>query len=192
MLVLVGKKWNVRSAAFTVVQLLLFQSVDICGASLDMAWPKKQHYSGSGHMWAAHYAELRCPLTAPAVKLQRKQKESESSKWCLFCVCRHGGLPSDAFILSLSDATVPRGGDVTARSMSNMKEGKVAAKDLWGENHFNKSVEGTMWQFRLNACTSWPVYCQRRPRGHRMQIVNHMLLFTSLSLFVSSLSLSGT
>lgn len=28
----------------------------------------------------------------------------------------------DAFIISLADATVPRGGDVTARSMSNMKK----------------------------------------------------------------------
>lgn len=79
-------KCNVRSVAFTVVQLLLFQSVDICGASLGTARPKKQHYSGSGHMWAAHYDELCWPLTTPALKLQRKQKKTESSKWCLFCV----------------------------------------------------------------------------------------------------------
>lgn len=30
-------KQNVRSGEFTVVQLLLFQSVDVCGVNLDMA-----------------------------------------------------------------------------------------------------------------------------------------------------------
>lgn len=55
-------------------------------------------------------------------------------------MCSHGGLPLDAFIISLTDATVPRGGDVTARSMSNMKGGVVVAKNLWRETDLTRSV----------------------------------------------------
>lgn len=55
-------------------------------------------------------------------------------------MCSHGGLLLDAFIISLADATVPRGGDVTARSMSNMKEEVAGAKNLWGETNLTRSV----------------------------------------------------
>lgn len=90
-------------------------------------------------MWAAHYDELRWPLTTPALKLQRKQKKTRVQSGVCF-VCSHGGLPFDAFIIFLNDATVSRRGDVTARSMSNMKEGEVAAKDLWQETNLTRSV----------------------------------------------------
>lgn len=71
----------------------------------------------------------------------------------------------DAFIISLSDATVPGGGDVTTRSMSNMKEVVTAAKDLWGETNLTRSVlrlEGTRHHvahlpMRLHIR---PAYCQ--------------------------------
>lgn len=115
-------------------------------------------------------------------------------------MCSHGGLPLDAFIISPSDATVPRGGDVTARSMSSMKEdGRSGCQGLVGRDKFNQKCpeigrqEGTMWRVRLRACTSGLyTVSQPRPRGLGMQIANHMLPFMTLSLFVSSLSLSGT
>lgn len=46
----------------------------------------------------------------------------------------------DSFIVSLGDATVPRGGDVMERSMSNIKEGAAAAKILWEETNLTRSV----------------------------------------------------
>lgn len=76
------------------------------------------------------------PLTTPALKLQRKQKETRVQSGVCF-VCSHGGLPLDAFIISLSDATVPRGGYVTARSMSSMKEGRSGCQGLAGRDKFN-------------------------------------------------------
>lgn len=71
----------------------------------------------------------------------------------------------DAFIISLSDATVPGGGDVTTRSMSNMKEVVTAAKDLWGETNLTRSVlrlEGTRHHVaHLPMCLHIrPAYCQ--------------------------------
>ena len=53
-------------------------------------------------------------------------------------MCSHGGLPSDAFIISPSDATVPRGGDVTAGSMSNMKRGRSGCQGVVGREYFNQ------------------------------------------------------
>lgn len=77
----------------------------------------------------------------PLLKLQRTQKEARVQSRVFF-VCSHGGRPLDAFIISLSDATVPRGGDVTARSLSNMKEGEAAARGLWRETNLTRSVLG--------------------------------------------------
>lgn len=88
---------------------------------------------------------------------ENKRSRGVQSGVCF--VCSHGGLPSDAFIISLSDATEPRGGDVTTRSVSNMKAGKALAKDLWGETNLTRSVlrwKATrhMWHTGLPACTS--------------------------------------
>lgn len=61
-------------------------------------------------------------------------------------MCSHGGLPLDAFQIFLGDSIVPKGEgeDVTTTSMSNIKEGKVATKHLWGESHLAGSV--LMWE----------------------------------------------
>lgn len=57
-------------------------------------------------------------------------------------------------------ATVPRGGDVTARSVSNMKAGDAAARNLWQETNLNGSVlrgaVGRHYVAQPPACT----YCQ--------------------------------
>lgn len=143
-------------------------------------WPdrRKRHYSGSSHMWAAHYKELRWPLTTPALKLQRKQKEARVQRGVCF-VCSHGGLPLDAFIISLSDATVPRGGDVTARSMSNMKEGEVAARDLWRETNLTRSVlRGVAGRHHV----AHPPTCLHiRPTVHTVLSANQGLLVWGLT-----------
>lgn len=76
-------------------------------------------------------------------------------------MCSHGGLPLDAFIISLGDATVPRGGDVTARSKPNMKEGEVAAKDLWGETNLTRSV--LRWGARRHHVAHAPTRLHIRP-----------------------------
>jgi len=81
-------------------------------------------------------AGLWPPLLLNCSENKRRQRVQSSD--CF--VCSHGGLPLDAFIISLIDATVPWGDDVTARSMSNMKEGVVAAKNLWGEANSTRSV----------------------------------------------------
>lgn len=128
---------------------------------------------------------------------ENKRRQRVQSRVCF--VCSHGGLPLDAFIISFSDATVPRGGDVTARSMSNMKEGEAAAKKLWGETNLTRNV--LRWEAGKAPCGTFAYTPAHQacalsancgPRGPGTQIVNHMLLFMSLSLFVSSLSLSGT
>lgn len=111
-------------------------------------------------MWAAYYAELRRPLTTLALKLQRKQKKTGVQSGVCF-VCSHGGLPLDAFIISLSDATSPRGGDVTAGSMSNMKEREAAAKDLWGETNLTRSV--LRWEARRHHVARSPRRLHIRP-----------------------------
>lgn len=73
----------------------------------------------------------------------------------------------------------------------------MAAKDLRGETNLTKclamgSKKGTMWHARLRGRTSGLcAVSQPRPRGlGGMQIVDHMLPFMPLSLFVSALSLS--
>lgn len=76
-------------------------------------------------------------------------------------VCSHGGLPLDAFIIFLSDATVPRGGDVTARSMSNMKGREATAKDLWGETNLTRSV--LRWEARRHHVACTPARLHIRP-----------------------------
>lgn len=50
-----------------------------------------------------------------------------------------------------------------------------------------------MWHFSLHVSNIGPVYCQLQGlKVSERQIVNHMLPFMSLSLFVSSLGRSGT
>lgn len=71
-----------------------------------------------------------------------------------------------SFIISLGDATAPRGGDVTARSMSNIKEGVAAAKNLWGETNLTRSVlrlggkEAACGKFSSKCLHIRPVCCE--------------------------------
>lgn len=90
---------------------------------------------------------------------ENKRRQRVQSGVCF--VCSHGGLPLDAFIISLSDATVPRGGDVTARSLWNMKEKAVAAKDLWEETNLTRSI--LRWEARRHHVAHVPTWLHIRP-----------------------------
>ena len=78
------------------------------------------------------------------------------------------------------------------------KEGEAAAKGLWGETNLTRNILRS--EARRPHVAHLPTRLHIRPvhceptAGHevrRRRRVNHMLLFMSLSLFVSSLSLSG-
>lgn len=164
-------------------------------------WPDRSSSITQSLATCEPHITTSCAGLWPPLLLNCKENKRRQRVQSGFCfVCSHGGLPLDAFIISLSDATVPRGGDVTARSMSKYKRESCACQGLVGRDKFNqkcpeiggkkKAPCGKFAYVPSHQVCALSANC--RPQGLEMQIVNHMLPFMSLSLFVSSLSLSGT
>lgn len=163
--------------------------MDICGASLDIGPTKRSSITQALATCEPHITASCAGLWPPPLLncSENKRRQRVQSGVCF--VCSHGGLPLDAFIISPSDATVPRGGDVTARSMSNMKEGRSGCQGVVGREYFNqKCPEMGGKKAPCGTFAYAPAHQASSNLGLEvwgMQIANHMLPFMSLSLFVS-------
>lgn len=92
------KKWNTRSAAFTVAQLLLFQSVDVCGAPLDMAWPERVALLKLEATCELHTTRSCADLWPPVLLNSNQNKERGELQRRVCFVRSHGGLTLGCFL----------------------------------------------------------------------------------------------